>query len=319
MSETDATGHQRLWTPWRMQYVGGERRPTPPGVSIFSAIAADPAHDAENFVLHRGARAFVLMNLYPYNTGHCMIVPYRQVAALDALDAGEMTEIGVLLPWLTRVLQTTLRCDGLNIGLNLGAVAGAGVAEHLHWHVVPRWQGDANFMPIVAETTVMPELLPDTWAKLRATMAHEPAPLLGILTRTPAAAAGGVIFHGDRMVVRRAADGAIVFPKGHVEEGESLEETAIREAWEETGLVTRIVAPLGTQFFPYKQKMRHVTWYLMEATEETDDWRRHLGKDALLLSPDEAAKKLSHDESRALLARAITMRGLRVPPGRHED
>src|SRR5438105_4384722 len=71
---------ERLWTPWRMQYVGGERRPTPPGMSIFSAIAADPTHDAENFVLHRGARVFVLMNLYPYNTGHCMVVPYRQVA-----------------------------------------------------------------------------------------------------------------------------------------------------------------------------------------------------------------------------------------------
>ena len=151
MSETDRDEQQRLWTPWRMGYVGGERRPTPPGVSIFSAIAADPAHDAENFVLHRGARAFVVMNLYPYNTGHCMVVPYRQVATLDALDTGEMTEIGLLLPWLTRVLQTTLRCDGLNLGLNLGAVAGAGVAEHLHWHVVPRWQGDANFMPIIAQ------------------------------------------------------------------------------------------------------------------------------------------------------------------------
>ncbi|MCA1667839.1 MAG: HIT family hydrolase, partial [Thermomicrobia bacterium] len=76
MSETDGDEQQRLWTPWRMGYVGGERRPTPPGVSIFSAIAADPAHDAENFVLHRGARAFVVMNLYPYNTGHCMVVPY---------------------------------------------------------------------------------------------------------------------------------------------------------------------------------------------------------------------------------------------------
>ena len=189
---------QRLWTPWRMRYVGGERRPTPPGVSIFSAIAADPAHDAENFVLHRGARAFVVMNLYPYNTGHCMVVPYRQVATLDALDAGEMTEIGLLLPWLTRVLQTTLRCDGLNLGLNLGAVAGAGVAEHLHWHIVPRWQGDANFMPIVAKTTVMPELLPDTYAKLRATMERDPAPMLGILATPPVPQAGGVIFHGEQ-------------------------------------------------------------------------------------------------------------------------
>lgn len=312
MAETDGEGQQRLWTPWRMTYVGGERRPTPPGVSIFGAIAADPSRDAENLVLHRGARAFVVMNLYPYNTGHCMVVPYRQVAALDALDEGEMTEIGLLLPWLTRVLKTTLRCDGLNIGLNLGAVAGAGVAEHLHWHVVPRWQGDANFMPIVARTTVMPELLPDTWAKLRATMEGDPAPMLGILATAPVPQAGGVVFHGDRLVLRRASDRTFVFPKGHVEADESLEETAVREVREETGLHARVVAPLGTHLFPFKQKMRHVTWFLMETTGETVDWQAHLGKDTFLLSPADAAAKLSHGESRELLQRAVARRGLRT-------
>lgn len=308
MAETDGERQQRLWTPWRMTYVGGERRPTPPGVSIFSAIAADPSRDAENLVLHRGARAFVVMNLYPYNTGHCMVVPYRQVATLDALDEGEMTEIGLLLPWLTRVLTATLRCDGLNIGLNLGAVAGAGVAEHLHWHVVPRWQGDANFMPIVAHTTVMPELLPDTWAKLRATMHTDPAPMLGILATPPVPQAGGVIFHRDGVILRRANDGAFVFPKGHVEAGESLEEAAVREAREETGVNARVVAPLGTHLFPFKQKMRHVTWFLMEGTGETDAWQTHLGKDTFLLSPADAAPKLAHDESRALLQRALARR-----------
>jgi ATP adenylyltransferase len=312
MAESDGEDQQRLWTPWRMNYVGGERRPTPPGVSIFTAIAADLAHDRENFVLHRGARAFILMNLYPYNTGHCMVVPYRQVATLDALDEGEMIEIGLLLPWLTRVLKTTLRCDGLNLGLNLGAVAGAGVAEHLHWHIVPRWQGDANFMPIIGKTTVMPELLPDTWAKLRATMDRDPAPMLGILATPPVAQAGGVIFHGEQIVLRRASDGAFVFPKGHVEPGESLGETAVREALEETGLDARVVAPLGTHLFPYRQKMRHVTWFLMEVAGETDDWRAHLGNDTFLLSPADAAAKLTHDESRELLRRASARRGLRT-------
>ncbi len=311
-SERQSANHERLWTPWRMQYVGGERRPTPPGMSIFSAISADPAHDAENFVLHRGTRAFVLLNLYPYNTGHCMVVPYRQVASLDALDTGEMIEIGLLLPWLTRVLQTTLRCDGLNLGLNLGAVAGAGVAEHLHWHVVPRWQGDANFMPIIAGTTVMPELLPDTWAKLRATMVRDPAPTLGILAKPPVPQAGGVIFHGEQVIVRRADDGTFVFPKGHVEEGESLEETANREALEETGLITRILAPLGTHLFPFKQKMRHVTWFLMETTAETADWPRHRGRDTFALPPEEAATRLSHEESRAILQHAMTARAARA-------
>src|SRR5439155_526663 len=101
-----------------------------------------------------------------------------------------------------------------------------------------------------------------------------------------------VIFHGDRAVLRRANDGAYVFPKGHVEPGESLEETAIREALEETGLHTRVVAPLGTHLFPYKQKMRHVTWYLMEATGETDDWQTHLGKDTIHEMPGNMAHLL---------------------------
>jgi ATP adenylyltransferase len=309
MDERDTEAYQRLWTPWRMAYVGGERRPTPPGVSIFSAIAADPDHDAENFVLYRGVRAFVLMNLFPYNTGHCMVVPYRQAPTLDELDEGESAEIALLLPWLTRVLKQTLNCHGFNLGLNLGAVAGAGVSEHLHWHVVPRWQGDANFMPILAKTTVMPELLTDTYAKLRATMADDPPPVLGLLASEPVPQAGGVLRYGDRIVVRKAADRSIVHIKGHVEDGETLEQTAIREVEEETGLIARIVAPLGVHVFPYKQKLRRVTYFLMDVTGETPAWERHHGKDAFLLTPDEAAARLTHAESRTMLARARDVLG----------
>lgn len=305
MDQSESEGQQRLWTPWRMTYVGGERRPTPPGMSIFSAIAADPARDAENFVLYRGARAFVLLNLYPYNTGHCMVVPLRQVAALDDLDAGEATEIALLLPWLTRVLKAVLRCDGLNLGLNLGPVAGAGVAEHLHWHVVPRWQGDANFMPILAKTTVMPELLPDTYAKLRVALAANPPPVLGLLAESPAIQAGGVVCYRDRVVVRRAADKTIVLIKGHVEAGETLEQAAIREVQEETGLIACVVAPLGVHLFPYKKRLRHVTYYRMEVTGETEAWPAHRDTDALLLTPAEATARLTHAESRTFLNRAM--------------
>jgi ATP adenylyltransferase len=305
-TDRDSDRQQRLWTPWRMGYVGGERRPTPPGVSIFSAIAAEPAHDAENFVLYRGTRAFVIMNLFPYNTGHCMVVPYRQVPTLDELDAGETTEIALLLPWLTRILKTALNCDGFNLGLNLGAVAGAGVSEHLHWHVVPRWQGDANFMPILAKTTVMPELLPDTYAKLSATIAADPPPALGVLTSEPAIQAGGVLRYGDAIVVRKAADRSIVLVKGHVEAGETLEQAAIREVEEETGLIAQVVAPLGVHLFPYKDRLRHVTYFLMEVTGETAAWPSHHGKDALLLTPEDAAARLTHAESRTFLARALS-------------
>lgn len=303
--ETESEGTQRLWTPWRMTYVGGKRRPTPPGVSIFSAIAADPARDAENFVLYRGQRAFVLLNLYPYNTGHCMVVPLRQVASLADLDAGEATEIAILLPWLTRVLQSALDCDGLNLGLNLGAVAGAGVAEHLHWHIVPRWQGDANFMPILAKTTVMPELLPDTYAKLRAAIVADPPPVLGVLAEPPVMQAGGVVCYDDRIVVRRAADGTIVLVKGHVEAGETPEQAAVREVAEETGLIARVTAPLGVHLFPYKKQIRHVTYYRMEVTGETEAWPAHRGADALLLTPAEATARLTHAESRTFLSRAM--------------
>ena len=137
--------------------------------------------------------------------------------------------------------------------------------------------------------------------------------MLGILATPPVPQAGGVIFHDDHIVLRlpsgqEASDGAFVFPKGHSEAGESPEETAIREAREETGLDARIVAPLGTHLFPFKGKMRHVTWFLMEATGETDDFAAHLGKDTFLFSPADAAAKLAHDESRELLRRAIARR-----------
>ncbi len=117
-----------------------------------------------------------------------------------------------------------------------------------------------------------------------------------------------MIFHGIEVVLRRARDGAFVFPKGHIEEGETREETAMREALEETGLMTRIIAPLGTQLFPYKQKMRHATYFLMAVTEETEDWQLHRDKDTFLFSPADAAAKLSHDESRELLRRALARR-----------
>ncbi len=305
MSFSDTNDTERLWTPWRMDYVGGERRPTPPGVSIFAAIAADPAHDTENLVLYRGTRAFVVMNLYPYNTGHCLVVPSRQVATPDALDAGETAEIGQLLPWLVRVLTQTLHCDGLNIGLNIGAVAGAGVAEHLHWHLVPRWRGDANFMPILAKTTVMPELLPDTYAKIRRTIAADPAPIVGTLAAMPVQQAGGVVFHDGDIVLRRAADGSLVFPKGHLEPGETPGDAAIREVWEETGLRTQIVAPLGSHLCVQRGQLLDISWYRMTVADETDEWARHRDRDALLLPPADAAAALSYDDYRVLLARAV--------------
>src|SRR5215208_4083752 len=129
--------------------------------------------ELQSLILHRGQRAFVIMNLYPYNTGHVMIVPNAHVASPEDAEPDVMSEMAVLRGPVLRALRRALSPDGFNLGLNVGAPAGAGVADHLHEHVVPRWQGDANFMPILASTMVMPELIPVTYAKLRAEFAAE--------------------------------------------------------------------------------------------------------------------------------------------------
>src|SRR5215218_6845974 len=134
------------------------------------------ADDVQSLILYRGPLTFVIMNLYPYNTGHLMIVPNAHVASPEDADPEVMREMTALRGPGLRALRRALSPDGFNLGLNVGAPAGAGVADHLHEHVVPRWQGDANFMPILASTMVMPELIPVTYAKLRAELAAELLP-----------------------------------------------------------------------------------------------------------------------------------------------
>ena len=161
--------HERLWTPWRMRYIGGQAKEE-------GCIFCNRLHgsdDVESLILHRGAHCFVIMNLFPYNTGHVMIVPNLHADDPSQLDAGTLHEMADLLPIVTRALKRNLNCQGFNVGLNIGSVAGAGIAEHLHEHVVPRWLGDANFMPILASTMVIPEVIPSTYAKARAELQRE--------------------------------------------------------------------------------------------------------------------------------------------------
>ncbi|MBA3449721.1 MAG: HIT domain-containing protein, partial [Chloroflexia bacterium] len=164
-----ASGHERLWTPWRMRYVAGNDREN--GCIFCNRLAGH--EDARSLILHRGERVFIIMNLFPYNTGHVMIVPNDHVASLEDADPDIANDMGTIRGPVLRALRRALAVEGFNLGLNVGAVAGAGVTDHLHEHVVPRWQGDANFMPILAGTTVMPELIPVTYAKLRAELARE--------------------------------------------------------------------------------------------------------------------------------------------------
>ncbi len=155
---------ERLWTPWRMRYVRGAERE--PGCVFCNRLAGED--DVASLILHREADVFVIMNLFPYNTGHLMLVPTAHVASPDVATEATMARMGSLIRPALRALRQVLGCQGFNIGINVGDVAGAGMADHLHQHIVPRWTGDANFMPILAGTMVMPELLPATYAKTRA-------------------------------------------------------------------------------------------------------------------------------------------------------
>ena len=158
---------ERLWTPWRLAYVTDASR-TPPGCIFCAALAST---DPEPLVLHAGARALVMLNKFPYNNGHLMVVPHRHVGRLADLDADELTELMTLCQLSERVLSREYAPHGFNMGLNLGKPAGAGIEDHLHMHVVPRWNGDTNFMSVVGETRVLPEELPATVSRLRAAFA----------------------------------------------------------------------------------------------------------------------------------------------------
>jgi ATP adenylyltransferase len=156
---------QRLWTPWRMAYVKDPEKESV-GCPFCALPARDPDRDAETLILHRGEVAYVILNAFPYNPCHLMIVPFRHVADLDDLTDDEAAELMLLTRRAVRVLRQGSGPHGFNIGINMGSIAGAGIAEHLHQHVVPRWGGDTNFMPVIGQTKVLPELLEETYDRL---------------------------------------------------------------------------------------------------------------------------------------------------------
>jgi ATP adenylyltransferase len=155
---------EHLWSPWRYRYVS---KAQPPEGCVFCRKAAQ-RNDDENYVLHRGQRNFVILNLYPYTTGHLMVAPYAHVATLEEAGEETLAEMIRLVCLAERHLRAVYKPQGLNLGMNLGECAGAGVAGHIHMHVLPRWVGDSNFMSTIAETRVMPEDLAVTYRKLRA-------------------------------------------------------------------------------------------------------------------------------------------------------
>jgi ATP adenylyltransferase len=175
-------GLDRLWAGWRSSYIESihddppapAAGPAPGSAELAGSVTGESLFegvlrldDEAGFVVHRGERCSVILNAYPYTNGHLLIVPNRAVAGLGDLDAGEHRELWELVRDGAAAVERAYRCDGVNIGMNLGRAAGAGVPSHLHAHVLPRWDGDTNFMTVVAETRVMPETLSSSWAKVR--------------------------------------------------------------------------------------------------------------------------------------------------------
>jgi ATP adenylyltransferase len=159
---------QRLWAPHRLDYLRGENRPLD-GNDIPCPFCAIPEKsDEEGLIVHRGKAAYVVMNLYPYNPGHLLVCAYRHVADLTDLTEAERNEVSALTAHAMKTLRKVSAPGGFNLGMNQGATSGAGVAAHIHQHVVPRWSGDANFMPIIGQTKVLPQLLHLTRQELSA-------------------------------------------------------------------------------------------------------------------------------------------------------
>jgi ATP adenylyltransferase len=183
---------ERLWTPWRMSYVGGETKEE--GCIFCNRLEHD--RDIESLILHRADHSFVIINLFPYNTGHLMLVPNRHASDPSDLPPEALAEMATALPAILRALRRAFACHGFNVGLNIGAIAGAGVEAHLHQHIVPRWQGDANFMPIIASTMTIPELIPVTYAKIRAELTRE-------LTKATTARFAMLDPDGSRVILHR--------------------------------------------------------------------------------------------------------------------
>lgn len=163
---------QRLWVPYRMAYIDAGAQPL---IDNCPFCAAPEQDDADSLVVWRGTAAYVVLNLYPYNPGHLLICPYRHIASYDDATGAEIDEIARLTQTAMRVLRSTANCDGFNIGMNQGAIAGAGVAAHLHQHIVPRWATDANFFPIIAKTKAVPRLLGEVRESLAKAWPSDPA------------------------------------------------------------------------------------------------------------------------------------------------
>ncbi len=156
-----------IWNGWRSAYVSAERDPNGDGASLFAEILRSGLSDEEAYIVHRGSTVFVMLNAFPYTTGHMMVVPYRQVEHLEDLTPEETAELWATVTVAASTLKRVYRPGGVNVGINLGRAAGGSISEHLHVHVLPRWVGDGNFMTAIANARTLPEPLEQTAQRIR--------------------------------------------------------------------------------------------------------------------------------------------------------
>jgi len=165
---------QRMWSPWRSRYIDTFRSPKKKGKESLFTSAAKARDDTKHLIVWRSPHCFVIMNRYPYNSGHLMIVPYRQLSDFQALTVEELADVMVTAQRAIRALERVMGPQGYNFGANLGRASGAGIDEHVHFHIVPRWNGDTNFMPVLADTKVISEDMKRTLKKLQKAFKSEP-------------------------------------------------------------------------------------------------------------------------------------------------
>ncbi|NRQ50525.1 HIT family protein [Aeromicrobium stalagmiti] len=171
VGEPDA--FERLWTPHRIVYIKGENKPESSAEADCPFCRIPGMDDADGLIVHRGEVAYAVLNLYPYNAGHLLVCPYRHVADYTELTQEETVEVALLTKQAMQVMRAVTSPQGFNLGMNQGNIAGAGIAAHLHQHIVPRWGGDANFLPVIGHTKTMPQLLGDTREMLAAAWPKE--------------------------------------------------------------------------------------------------------------------------------------------------
>lgn len=157
---------KRIWAPWRMKYILDSRKKG----CFLCDICRNPRHDRQNLVLRRGKTGFLLLNRYPYNNGHLMVAPFRHTSSLENLGSAEMAEMMEMAALACKIIRKAMKPDGFNIGFNIGAAAGAGLKDHVHMHIVPRWEGDTNFLPVLGEVKIIPQSLGELRRRLVETL-----------------------------------------------------------------------------------------------------------------------------------------------------